>query len=175
MSPERSQRPITIEEIILDAKEIMLRDGHHVPILIIVGNKNSAAGQIPDLPETHEERLKLMHTFGQAVANSGRIDQLRQVFMVTEGWMSTPSRDEQTEIRPSEDPDRKEVLIISAIQMTEYKKLLKVFEIVRDQHEQVVGFEEFLSEEKKKDESVNIPLLDVFVQGFQEAFRAKFN
>jgi len=175
MSPERSQSPITFEEIISNAKEIMVRDGNHVPILIVEGNKNSAAGQIPDLPETHEERMKLMHLLGQAMANSGRIDQLKQVFMVTEGWMSIVSNEEQIETHPSEDPDRREVLIISAIQMTENKKLLKVFEILRDRHEQVLGFDEFLPDEKKKDESVDTPLLDAFVQGFQAAFRALNN
>src|SRR6266700_2813126 len=113
MSPEKEQGNITLEEIISDAKEIMLRDGNHVPILIVEGSKNSAAGQIPKLPETHKEKMKVMHRFGQVVANSGRIDQLKQVFMVTEGWMSIASPDEQVELRPSEDPNRKEVLVIS--------------------------------------------------------------
>ena len=85
------------------------------------------------------------------------------------------SEDKPAEIRPSQDPNRKEVLIISAMQMKERKKHLKVFEILRDSNEHVVGLEEFLPDEKKKDESVEIPLLDAFVQGFKLAFRTRFN
>ena len=95
--------------------------------------------------------------------------------MVTEGWMSEPSEDIPTRIRPSEDPNRKEVLIISAIQLTHHKKQIEIFEIVRDSTEQVVEIEKFLPDEKKEDDSVEVPLLDAFVQGFQTAFRTKFN
>ena len=175
MSPERNQNPITLEEIISNAKEIMLRDGKHVPVLIIEAGKNLVVGQIPDMPATHGERVELMRFLGQAAAKSGRVDQLQQVFMVSEGWMSMASEDKPAEIRPSQDPNRKEVLIISAMQMKERKKHLKVFEILRDSNEHVVGLEEFLPDEKKKDESVEIPLLDAFVQGFKLAFRTRFN
>ena len=175
MSPERKQNPITLEEIISNAKDIMFRDGNHAPMLIIEGGKNLVAGPIPDLPETHKERLELMRSLGQTTAKSGSVDHLQQVFMVTEGWMSVASEDQPAERRPSQDPNKKEVLIISAIQMKEHKKQMKVFEILRDSNEQVVDLQEFLPDEKKKYKSVEIPLLDAFVQGFQTAFRTKFN
>src|SRR5688500_15983202 len=98
MLTERGPRPepdrITFEEVISNAKEIMLQSGKHVPVLIIEGSKSLVAGQIPDMPETHGERLELMHFLGQAAAKSGKVDQLRQVFMVSEGWMSQPSEDQ---------------------------------------------------------------------------------
>lgn len=175
MSPERNQNPLTLEQIISNAKEIMLRDGNHVPMLIVEGRKSLVAGPIPDLPETHKERVELMRSLGQASAKSGRVDHLQQVFMVSEGWMSVASEDQPVEIRPSQDPNKKEVLIISAIRMKERKKQMKVFEILRDSNEQVVDLQEFLPDEKKKDKSVEIPLLDAFVQGFQTAFRTKFS
>ena len=168
MSPERSEYKITLEEI-------MLRDGHHVPILIVEGSKTLVAGQIQDLPDTHGARMELMRSLGQAAAKSGSIDQLQQVFMVSEGWMSESSDDEPTDIRPSEDPSRKEVLIISAMQIKELKKQMKVLEIIRDSSEQVARIEEFLPAEHKRDESIELPLLEAFVQGFQLAFRTRFN
>src|SRR5215217_1934180 len=113
MSPERDQNRISIQEIISNAKEIMFRDGNHVPILIAEGGKSLIAGQIPDLPETHGERMELLRFLGQVAAKSGRVDQLRQVFMISEGWMSAPSEDKPTDVKPSQDPNRKEVLIIS--------------------------------------------------------------
>jgi len=175
MSPERNQNPITLEEIISNAKEIMLRDGYHIPVVIIEIDKKLMGAQIPDLPATHGERVQLMRLFGLAAAKSGRIDQLEQVFMVSEGWMSMAGGDDPAEIQPSQDPNRKEVLIISAVQLKEYKKQMKVFEILRDSRDQVVGLEEFLPEEKKKDDLVEVPLLDAFVQGFQTEFRSKFS
>jgi len=39
MSPELEQEHVTIEEIISNAKEIMLRDGQHLPTLIVEGSK----------------------------------------------------------------------------------------------------------------------------------------
>ena len=119
MSPEQQYEHITMEEIISIAKETILRDGQHLPTLIVEASKNLVVGRIPDLPPTHEEREELMRFLGQASAKSGRVDQLQQVFMISEGWMSEPSEDKPTDIRPSQDPNRKEVLIISAIQMKE--------------------------------------------------------
>src|SRR5687768_8102158 len=132
----------------------MLRDGEHVPVLIMEADNKLVAGQIPHMPATHGERVELLRFLGQAAAKSGQVSQLQQIFMVTEGWMSVASEDKSAEIQPSQDPNRKEVLIISAIQMKERKKQMKVFEILRDSSEQVVGLEEFLPDEKKKDKSV---------------------
>src|SRR5687768_2208287 len=158
MSPERPHNPITIKEIVSNAKEIMMRDGKHVPVLIIEADNKVMAGQIPDMPPTHGERVELMRFLGQAAAKSGRVHHLQQVFMVTEGWMSEPREEDGKFMRPSEDPNRKEVLIISALQLRERKKHLKVYEVVRDQNEQVTGMEEFLPE-TPNDTSVEVPLL----------------
>jgi hypothetical protein len=174
MSPERPQKPITLEEIISNAKEIMMRDGKHVPVLIMEADNKVVAGQIPDMPPTHGERVELMRFLGQAAAKSGKVNNLQQVFMVTEGWMSEPSVDGDELLPPSEDPKRKEVLIVSAIQMKERKKHLKVYEIARDQDEQVTGMEEFVPEDPQET-SVEVPLLDAFVQGFQTGFQTKYN
>src|SRR5687767_4584811 len=102
------------------------------------------AGQIHYMPPTHGERVQLMHHLGQSIAKSGQVNQIQQVFMVHEGWMSVASDDKPVHLPPSQDPQRKEVLIVSAIQPNERKKQTRVFEIMRDQYEQIVGFEEFL-------------------------------
>src|SRR5688572_28180073 len=103
MSPERPWNQITIEEIISNAKEIMLRDGKHVPVLIMEADNKLVAGQIPDMPATHGERVELLRFLGQAAAKSGRVNHIEQVFMVSEGWMSVASEDKPVEVRPSHD------------------------------------------------------------------------
>ena len=174
MSPERSSYEISFEEIISNAKEKMLLDGKIEPILVIESSKSLVIVPLQDMPETHGERIGLMRFLGQVTAKSGRVNQLQQVFMVTEGWMIKANEDEHVKTRPSEDPNRKEVLIISGMQMRERKKHLKLFEILRDSNERVVGLEGF-SPDAKKYESVEIPLLEAFVYGFNMAFQTKYN
>jgi len=174
MSPEKDQKPISLEEVISNAKEILLRNGQHIPTLIVEGSKSLVAGQINDLPETHEERLQLMRFLGHAADSSGRIDQLQQVFLISEGWLSMASENKPLVMKPSQNPKRKEVLIISCIHMKEHKKNMKIFEILRDNNKDVTSLEEFLPDETKQG-SVEVPLLDAFVDGFQMAFRARNN
>lgn len=174
MSAEKKSGSLTFEEVISNAKEIMLRDGVHNPALIVEGNNSLIAGQVNDMPYTHGERVQLMRYLGQATAKSGRIKQLNQVFMVSEGWLSIPSDTKQDNIRPSQDPDRKEVLIISGIQIREQKKQIKALEIVRDENNLVTGLEEFLPA-ATQDQEIAIPLLDAFVEGFQTAYRLRYN
>ena len=178
MTPEREQPEpdhLSFEEVISLAIDIMFKDGNHVPTVFMETSNSIVVGRIPDMPPTHGERVELMHFLGQTSAESGKVDQLHQVFMVSEGWMSEPSENKPSDIRPSQDPDRKEVLIISGIHVKEQKKRLEVLEILRDSNQQVIGLKEFLPGEEKKDEKIEIPLLDAFVQGFQMAFRAKFS
>jgi len=175
MSPERAQHQINWEEIIFLAQETILRCGRHVPTLIVEGSQKMARGQIQDLPETHGERLELMRFLGQSAAKDGNIDKLHEVFMIFEGWLSAEGEDKPAEARPAQDPKRKEVLIISGLQMKERKKLLKIFEILREKDHKIVGFEECLSDEKQQEATVEVPLLEAFVHGFQSAFLIKNN
>jgi Protein of unknown function (DUF2958) len=170
---ERDQPLMSLEELIPLAAEMLLRRGEVIPTVIIETHGNLAVGQIPDMPETHQERVELMRFLGEETAKSGRVEQLEQVFMVTEGWMSEGSEEMTKHRRPSNDPNRKEVLIVSAIQVKEQKKLLKILEIVRDSDEEVVLKE--VSPSEGKEGSVELPLLEAFVEGFQTAFKTKFN
>ena len=67
MTPEREQREqnhISFEEVISNANEIMLRDGQHIPVLIMEARDDIVVGQIPDLPATHGKRMELMRFLG---------------------------------------------------------------------------------------------------------------
>lgn len=46
MSPERGQYHLGFDEVISNAKVVILRDGNHAPVLIVEGNKNIVVGQI---------------------------------------------------------------------------------------------------------------------------------
>ena len=174
MSPERNEYKLSFDEVVANAKDFVLKDGHHTPILIVEGSKNLIVSQIQEMPETHGERMEMMRFIGQAAAKSGRVGKLEQVVFISEGWMSMASEDKPPEMRPSEDPKRKEVLIISGLQIKERRKSLKLFEMVRNQNKKVVNLPE-ISPPHAKDDKVEVPLLDAFAQGFQLAFRARVN
>lgn len=152
----------------------MRKDGHHVPVLIVEGSRSRIVSQIQDMPDTHGERMDLMRFFGQAAAKSGRVGRLEQVFFISEGWMSVANEGRLPDLRPSQDPNRKEVLIVSELEFKEHNKYLRIFEMIRNPNQQVVDLAE-LSPPQDKDGSVEIPLLEAFAQGFQFAFQAKVN
>jgi hypothetical protein len=176
MTPERREDKyrINFEDVASKAKEVALHDGKHVPILIVEGSKSLIVSQIQDMPETHGERVELMRFFGQAAAKSGRVGRLEQVFFISEGWMSVANEGKLPENRPSQDPNRKEVLIISGLELKGLKKSLKLFEMVRNENKQVVDLPE-LSSPQGKEGAIEIPLLDAFAQGFRTAFQMRVN
>lgn len=172
MSPERGQYRTTFEDITEKAKEILIQDGQHVPLLIIEGSKKLVVSQIQDMPDTHDERAALMRFFGQAAARTAKIGRLEQVFFVSEGWMSAASKDKPPEMRPSQDPQRKEVLIISGLELKTRRKQLRIFEMVRNPSKRVVDLQE-LTPTSGRGGEIEIPLLDAFAQGFQTEFQAE--
>ena len=177
MRSEREQpepKHISFEEVVSHAKDVMLQEGRHVPVVIMEAANNILVSHIPDMPSTHGERVDLMQFLGQVAARSGKVDGLEQVFMVSEGWMRETKDESQSTLPPSQDPQRKEVLIISGIKIKEHKKRLELFEILRDANETVLSLQEFLPSENQE-ENVEIPLLEAFVRGFQTVFRTKYN
>jgi hypothetical protein len=131
-------------------------------------------GQLQDMPDTHGKRLELMRRFGAAAARNGGVGRLDQVFFVSEGWMSVATKERPPDLRPSQDPDRKEVLIISGLEVRGRRKSLRIFEMVRNQDKRVVDLQELVPP-GEPDRAIEIPLLDAFAQGFEIAFQASVN
>lgn len=143
MSPERSFQIDEFEQIVERAKKLTLMDGGHVPILIAAGSRTRSIYNFSVMPDTHDERFLLMQSAGRYLAEHGKIGRLRQVFFISEGWMSMASRDKPPQMRPSEDPSRKEVLIVSGLDIEGQKKYMQLFEMVRDQNKKIVELPEF--------------------------------
>jgi hypothetical protein len=172
MSPEKGEYIASFEYLIQKAKEITLQDGNHVPVLIVEGSRGLAISQMRDVPDTHDERLDLMRSMGQAAAMSGKLGQLRQVFFISEGWMSEANGGKPPDLRPSQDPNRKEVLIVSGLELKGQQKYIRIFEMIRNPNQRVVDLSE-LSPPHDKGGMIEIPLLDAFAQGFRIAFQAQ--
>src|SRR4051812_36463082 len=98
------------EEIIANAKDQMLEHGGCPPTLFVVGTKRRTYMVIPG--ENVSERVENMTRAGIQLAQQGTVGDVQQVVFVSEAWTSPP-REQFT--MPSQDPDRTEVLVISAL------------------------------------------------------------
>lgn len=174
MSPERENHRIGFEDLVRKAKETILLDGHHIPMVIITGSKDHLLTHLLFMPETHDERLSFFRQIGQIAAKSGRIGKLRDIFFISEGWMSVGGDNKPLKVLPSEDPNRKEVLIVAGLEKETEKKTLAIFEVLRDANEKVLQLDE-IEPSARQEKSAQVPLLEAFAEGFKLAFQARTN
>lgn len=164
-TPERENHRTTLEFVVSGAKETLLREGIHTPTLIVEGSSNLITGKLPDMPEKHGAKREYMRSLGQLTAKNGRVGELRQIFFVSEGWICATNEEASGNVLPSQDPNRKEVLIVCNMQIQENHKYLKMFEILRDNESRIVGFSGSITD-SIQDVSFDTPLEDAFVSGF---------
>ena len=104
---------------------------------------------------------------GFTVAEWGKIGELVQVIYVCEAWASPPRAPFD---RPSEDPNRSEVLLCNALDVATNTKSLEMFTCVRDKTNAVVDLQPM---PRKSPVEVSSELLPSFVAGFR-AFKHGF-
>src|SRR5258706_13440624 len=112
---DRQPEPHTIEQVASIAKDNTLRDGYHVPMVLADGSINQAAIQIAEPGKTSEERQYQMFQAGFLLSQENSIGLLQQVFFVSEGWMSAGTTEQAPITPPSQDPNRKEILLVASL------------------------------------------------------------
>ena len=175
MTPERPSHPdaepqparVTLDEVVQQAVETLLLQGQHVPTIIAEGDLNVLLLAIADMGQTFEERRLQMALAGFAMAHRAQIGSLRQVFFISEAWMSTGSKDTRPFRQPSQDPNRKEVLTIANQDVLEQKTRLILFEMLRDTDGHLREVREHQGLATGTDVTAESPLLEAFVDGFQ--------
>ena len=68
-----------------------------------------------------------------------------ELIQLCESWLSMAHEDKLPEVRPSDDPNRKEVLIISGFDPQMRKKNIKLYEMVHHQNKLVVDLPEIIT------------------------------
>lgn len=166
MTKERRQElpPILFDAVVELAKETALREGGHVPTLVIDATRQPVVLQIPELAPTHEERIQQMFIAGVALAQHAHVGQLRQIVFVSEGWMSEPQEGRLPEIPPSQDPNRREVLFITGFEPRTGLTRGVILEMIRDEEETLRELRAFAPPGVGNDE-IKSPLLDAFIHG----------
>lgn len=162
MNQENDTHQQSIDVIAELARTEALKHGCHVPTLIVTGTEKGIVGEL-NLPDTYEEKAQVFFNAGFNLAQAGNIGIPLQVFFITEGWLSFTENGE-IKTRPSEDPQRLEVLLIAGLYLLHAKHSLVVLEMVRDETDQLIELREHsrLVEEGR----VESPLLNAFVMGY---------
>jgi len=162
---DRHEPEIPFADVAALAKEVMLRDGRHVPTLIVQGRAERLILQLPDLPSLPEAKHQLMFLAGVYVAQEFALGPLRQVFFISEAWLSLARNGQPLDVRPSEDLERKEVLVIAALYPQTGQQELVLQEIIRHGQDQPVSLAAVRLEDA--DIRPDSPLLRAFVEGHQ--------
>jgi hypothetical protein len=168
MSVESRPGQYSLEEVVEIAQEVILEHGNHVPTIIVQGEKGSAINQLVPFPETHEGRQERMFIAGLMLAQSGRIGDLKQVFFISEAWMSAADEDGPPRIPPSQDPKRIEVLIITHLEVEDQRTELALYEMIRDAEGRLADLLELEQPGTAEGGHVESPLLSAFVEGFRQ-------
>lgn len=162
MNDENKTHHQSIDIIAELARTEALKHGGHVPTLIVTGTERGMVGQL-DMPDTHEARAQMLFDAGFNLAQDGSIGIPIQVFLITEGWLSLPENGE-LKVRPSEDPNRLEVLLIAGLYLLHAKHSLVVLEMVRDETDKLVELREH--SQMVGEGRADSPLLKAFVMGY---------
>ncbi len=166
MSKERIQGQPDIESIAISAKETLLRDGHHLPMVIGVGNEGQGIAQLAGNLETNEERTRAMWILGKVFRKDGRLGQLHKVFFVSEGWMSVATKTSGNIIRPSQDPSRLEVLVVSELDLLNRKTNMLLYEMVRNEKGELREIKPYQVDGGKSGLETRSSLLEAFFRGY---------
>jgi hypothetical protein len=160
--------PITLEQVTRLAQESLLRQGSHPPTLTVDGFKNPIVIQMERLAPTYEARLQQMYITGQALSHEGTAGKLRGVYFITEAWLSQARDGELPGMRPSQDPQRKEVLIVSGLSgLIGHRRQvhLAIFEMLRDEQGALRETRDYTFPDDPE-LVADTPLLDAFLTGF---------
>src|SRR5262245_64359383 len=110
-----------LEDVIALVKRLLAKHGGLDPILLIEGTTGTETKPLPDADEAI--KLALMEALGFVLAREDRIGELRQFFLVAEGWRShQPYHHGLLMTQPRHDPDRVEVVMVSRYREPEGSK-----------------------------------------------------
>jgi hypothetical protein len=164
----KEKRPLEpllhLEDIVRLAEEVLMRDGGHLPTLIVEGTTDSLITQLVDLPGEPELRQALLFQVGVLLASDVDLGSLRQVFMITEGWLSLRRDGKPPMERPSQDPEREEVLVVAAFFPPSGRQAVELRRMIRNAQGELVEVSQ-VSKPEGATEAEN-PLLEAFVLGY---------
>ena len=141
------------------AKRVFLEDGYHAPTVFVKGTANKAAIQLARFGATAGERELDMLNTGTWLASKHNVGELELIVFVSEAWMGT-----NLDVRPSRDPKRIEVLMITSLDTRTQEENMFPFEVKRDPKGKVIDLKEMALPEAVETKG---RLLPAFQRGYQ--------
>jgi hypothetical protein len=174
MGKENERRPFqfTLEGVTRVASEVALRHGGHVPTVIAEGSRQPVIVELADVGNTSEDRARMMYVLGFELARSQAVGVLWQVFFISEGWLSVSQGSERPVVPPSNDPKRKEVLLISHVEIGQQQTQMTLLEMIRDDEGQLA---ELKALETIDDAVVKSGLLEALLRGYEVGMGGKIH
>jgi hypothetical protein len=123
-----------IQQIINDAKETILKDGEHAPILF-AENKEGDVSMFffADLPDTTEGRQYALFGLGRKHGIEHPGNPVAHLYFISEAWTSVVLNGQKRKYKRCEDdPNRKECLMIVHLDMNTGKSTMDTVEMLRD-------------------------------------------
>jgi hypothetical protein len=165
---------VNIPDIVQMAKDSILEHGEHRPELHIeYKDEERAIAIFADFPyKTAFERKQALFVTGRKIGLESKDKEIAQVVFIIEAWVSTQKRGEpRPSMPPSEDPNRKEVLLIQLLEPNKVthslKQSLHVVEMLRDGSGKLVDL--LHDREEMNVDNTSSNLLTSFLAGFESA------
>jgi hypothetical protein len=170
MSNEKLTHLQTVDLITETARTEALKQGSHIPTLLVIGTKGNVVSELTEMPDTHETRAQMLFDLGFNLAQENPLGIPVQLFFISEAWYSQNSMvDGELKMMPSQDPNRLEVLIIVGLQLIHAMHSTVILEMVRDETEQLLELREH--RRYMEQGQVESPLLQAFLLGYQAGLK----
>jgi hypothetical protein len=164
---------VDINKIVKTVKKTILEQGgHHPTIIVEFEDEQDAIVLFDDMPTDGHKRHMMFFTSGRKVGAEIKLE-VRDLCFVSEAWLSRATEGGQPKYdRPSLDPNKKEAIIISRIQIMpgpdkpQMLQSLTSYEMLRDGSGELV---DLLKYAEFKDRDVNNSLLTYFLSGIASA------
>lgn len=166
--PEHAKRKplLTLGDVAQMAKDAALASGGHSPTLIAEGREQTVITVVEPMGATFAERERQMFLLGYLLAQQGVVGVLQQVFFISEAWMSLAPDGKAPDVLPSQDPQRKEVLIVTQYIPKPRTTDMLLYEMQRDAHAVLQALAVLPEFEAQTKLDVHSPLLEAFAIGF---------
>jgi len=159
---------LTMPAVTEIARNVLLKQGNHVPTVIAEGSNDTIPVQIDRLADTHEGKLRQLFAIGSMLGESGQVGILHQIFMISEVWMSRNDKQlsPHEQVNPSDDPQRIEALMISRTQLEPFAKELLILEMIRNAEHQLTELKTLIHMVEDGIQKVESPLIESLIGGY---------
>jgi len=154
-----------MDNVIKQATKTIIKLGYHVPQVVVYGSRNNTMGIMSDFPAESDQKRELLMSLGAKMREANILGDLEEVFLISEAWMSVCKKGVSPNLAPSEDPARKEILMIFHQNILEGKTDGKMFDIIRGENKQIMELK--VGGLESEYTSVESPLLEAFLTGFR--------